>query len=71
VVLQTIDRWRPVSFPLWGRDALALGLSRGPAVGRLLREVESWWEEGGYRAGRTECLDRLKVLISERQKGTG
>lgn len=64
-VLDTIDSWREVAFPLKGRDAIALGVPHGRAIGRLLREVEDWWEEGGYVAGRTECLERLAAVMRE------
>lgn len=64
-LLAAIDAWQPLRFPLKGRDALSLGVGRGPEVGRLLREVESWWEQGGFRADRTACLARLRELIAE------
>jgi poly(A) polymerase len=47
------------AFPLRGRDALALGIPPGPQIGRLLGQVEAWWEQGGYQAGRAACLERL------------
>jgi poly(A) polymerase len=50
-------------FPLRGRDALALGIPPGPQIGRLLGQVEAWWEQGGYRAGRPACLERLRVVV--------
>lgn len=49
---------RPV-FPLEGRDALALGVPPGPAVGELLREVRAWWMGGGCRAGAAACRAEL------------
>jgi poly(A) polymerase len=52
--------WQPVVFPLKGRDVTALGLPAGPEVGRLLKELEAWWEAGDYRADRAACLDELK-----------
>jgi poly(A) polymerase len=58
-----IDAWRPIPFPLKGRDALALGLPAGPRVGELLARVEAWWEDGDYRADRAACLEKLKALI--------
>lgn len=64
-VLDTIDSWREVAFPLRGRDAIALGVPHGRTIGRLLREVEDWWEEGGYVAGRTDCLEKLKAVLEE------
>ncbi|MCU0837650.1 MAG: CCA tRNA nucleotidyltransferase [Rhodospirillales bacterium] len=60
-LLTAIDQWRPVEFPLKGRDALALGMPRGPAIGAALASVEDWWEAGGYTAGRDACLARLRA----------
>ena len=59
------DAWRPIAFPLRGRDAMALGIPPGPRMGALLREVEQWWEDGGYRADHAACLERLRALIAE------
>lgn len=54
--LATLERPR---FPLEGRDALALGLKPGPAVGALLRDVRDWWLAGGCRADAAECRAEL------------
>ena len=61
--LAVADAWRPVSLPVKGRDATALGVPPGPRVGALLREVDAWWEAGDYRAGRGETLARLRELV--------
>jgi poly(A) polymerase/tRNA nucleotidyltransferase (CCA-adding enzyme) len=42
-------------FPLEGRDLLALGLSPGPRIGELLREVRGWWLDGGCVADAGAC----------------
>ena len=63
-LLRRIDAWQPIEFPLKGRDALGLGVPPGPRMGLLLRSVEQWWEDGSYRAGRDECLRRLRELIA-------
>jgi poly(A) polymerase len=55
--------WEPVTLPVAGRDAVALGLPRGPAVGRALAAMEAWWIDGDFRAGRDECLAKLEALI--------
>jgi hypothetical protein len=47
------------SFPLSGRDALALGAKPGPAIGRALAAVRAWWMAGGCRADRAACLSEL------------
>ena len=56
--------WRPVAFPLKGRDALALGMPPGEAVGRILAEVEAWWIAEDFRPKRAECLQRLKQVAA-------
>jgi poly(A) polymerase len=58
--------WQPVVFPLKGRDVTALGVPAGPEVGRLLKELEAWWEAGDYRADRAACLDELKRRAGRR-----
>jgi len=63
-VLETIDAWQPVSFPLTGADVMALGVDQGRDVGRALRSVEIWWEESGFAVGRDQCLERLRALIA-------
>ncbi len=51
---------RPV-FPLAGRDVLACGVPPGPEVGRLLTRLRDWWRDGGCKADRDACLDRLRA----------
>jgi len=53
----------PPSFPLAGRDVLALGLQAGPAVGDILAQVRQWWLDGGCLAGREACIDRAMCLV--------
>ncbi len=49
---------RPI-FPLEGRDALAIGIPPGPAIGALLREIRAWWLAGGCVADATVCRAEL------------
>ena len=49
---------RPV-FPLEGRDVLSIGISPGPLVGALLRDVRQWWLDGGCVADRAACMAEL------------
>ena len=58
-MLEDAETWQPPVFPLTGRDVRALGVPEGPRIGELLTRVEKWWENGDYRAGRQDCLDRL------------
>ena len=52
-------------FPLLGRDALALGVSPGPELGRLLAETRRWWLEGGCTADAVACRARLADLMRD------
>ena len=54
---------RPV-FRIEGRDALALGVPPGPAVGVLLRSVRDWWLAGGCVADRAACRAELARLVA-------
>lgn len=62
-LLETCDGWQGVVFPIRGEDVVALGIAEGPRIGELLAQVENWWEDGDYAAGRDECLKKLKSLL--------
>ena len=64
-ILEAAATWRPLAFPLAGRDVTSLGVAPGPGVGRLLCAVEAWWEEGDYGPDRQACLKKLKALIGD------
>ncbi|MBV9782842.1 MAG: CCA tRNA nucleotidyltransferase [Acidisphaera sp.] len=53
---------RPV-FPLEGRDALALGMAPGPAVGEALRAVRAWWLDNGCIADADACRVELAKKV--------
>jgi len=54
------------AFPIGGADVQALGVAPGPAMGKLLTDVERWWESGGCQANRAETLAYLaEILPSE------
>ena len=55
--------WTPPALPVKGRDLLKLGVPAGPAVGRLLAELEAWWIEEDFGAGRAACLAQLAALM--------
>jgi poly(A) polymerase len=63
-LLELAAAWTPMSLPVRGADAVALGLPRGPTIGRLIDAVEAWWIEGDFAADREACLARLKDLVA-------
>ena len=56
--------WSRPTFPLTGHDVTALGIPPGERVGRLLDAVRDWWEAGDFTADRTQCLARLRELVT-------
>lgn len=64
-VLALPERWPAPVLPVGGRDALAAGIPTGAAVGAALREVETWWVDGGFAADRAACVVRLGELATQ------
>ncbi|HEX5078149.1 MAG TPA: CCA tRNA nucleotidyltransferase [Geminicoccaceae bacterium] len=56
-------RWRPKTLPISGHDVLALGVPAGPAVGKLLAEVEDWWAAQDFAPDRAACLAEARALL--------
>ena len=52
------------AFTLSGRDALALGMPPGPAVGALIRDVRAWWMQGGCVASAASCRAELARRVA-------
>lgn len=64
--LHMAGTWQPKDLPVTGADVQALGIERGPAVGRLLAAVEDWWIEGDFAADRKAALAKLRALNGAR-----
>ncbi|HEY5071117.1 MAG TPA: CCA tRNA nucleotidyltransferase [Caulobacteraceae bacterium] len=54
--------WRPPKFPLTGEEVVAAGVPRGPMVGAVLRDVESWWVENDFLTDKLSVVERLKAV---------
>jgi poly(A) polymerase len=65
-LLKLAETWRAIKFPLRGRDVTALGIPAGPEVGRLLADIEAWWEADDFSAGRRALLAELKRRVARR-----
>jgi poly(A) polymerase len=62
-LLALAEAWRPLEFPLKGRDVTALGVPAGPEIGRLLAAIAAWWEDGDFRADRKAALAELQRRV--------
>ena len=59
--------WQPITLPVKGADALALGIPAGPDIGTILRTVERWWTDANFAPTRGECLEKLRAVVAAHQ----
>jgi len=62
-LLAAIAEWRRPVFPLRGADLLGLGLSPGPNISAILKELEAWWAAENFRPDRAACLGALAEKV--------
>jgi poly(A) polymerase len=63
---EIVRDWKRPEFPLAGGDAKKLGIEPGPAIGRLMRDLEEWWIAGDFAADRNHCLEELKRRVEKK-----
>ena len=67
MLLKMAENWQRPHFPLTGHDVMQAGVPEGPAVGRILAQVEDWWLDGDFAADDAACRDRLNLVIAQDQ----
>ena len=64
--LRRIKNWDWPSFPLKGRDLIAIGYTASPALGVAMDWLENLWAEGGFAAGRSTLIaEATRKLLDE------
>ena len=66
MLLDLAVTWSIPRLPVKGADLLALGLSPGPEIGSLLRDIEHWWVAHDFPAER-QVRDRLAAMAGQRK----
>jgi poly(A) polymerase len=61
-LLAMAQSWPRPTFPLTGEEVVAAGVPRGPLVGKVLREVESWWIDNDFTDDKLSLVERLKSV---------
>lgn len=57
------ESWTPPAFPLTGDDILQAGAPRGPMIGAVMREVETWWIDQDFIDDKFSVIERLKAVV--------
>jgi len=63
-LLRAVEGWTKPALPVGGKDVLELGVSPGPRVAEILREVERWWIANDFPDDRNVLLDRLNSAVT-------
>ena len=56
------ESWSPPPFPLTGEDVINSGVPKGPMVGEVLREVETWWIDHDFLDDKFSAIEKLKAV---------
>lgn len=59
-MLDLVNTWDIPTFPLSGRDLLAIGIPSGKTVGSFLRSAENWWEKNAYQPSKDDIITWIK-----------
>ena len=63
-LLALAEDWDRPEFPIGGDDVKAVGVPAGPLLGQVLREVEDWWVDEDFPAGREVVLQRMRAVAA-------
>ncbi|MBJ6134231.1 CCA tRNA nucleotidyltransferase [Ochrobactrum sp. Q0168] len=58
-LLETAEHYEAPLFPVTGGDLLALGVEKGPGLGKALRSLETFWIDSGFSLDRATLLEKL------------
>lgn len=60
-VFNRLAAWEIPSFPVQGRDLLALGYKKGQILGKALAELEEYWIQGQFSCNKDDLLAHAKT----------
>jgi len=62
--LRLAERFSPPVLPVSGRDVLALGITTGPEVGRILATFEAWWIGADFPTDPAQSAAKLCEIVA-------
>ncbi|MEW6598644.1 MAG: CCA tRNA nucleotidyltransferase [Pseudomonadota bacterium] len=63
MMLAVAETWSPPPFPVTGEEIKAAGAPEGPLVGRIRKEIESWWVDTDFTDDKLAAIERLKAVV--------
>jgi poly(A) polymerase len=63
MLLSVADAYEKPRFALTGRDVMLAGVPEGPAVGKILSQIEEWWIEQDFPDDQDALAEQLKARI--------
>ena len=64
---EVAQSWEKPSFALKAKDVINMGISQGPMVGDILKEVEDWWAENDFIDDKFSLIERLKAIVQSKK----
>ena len=64
---EVAQSWEKPSFALTANDVINMGISEGPMVGAILKEVEDWWAENDFIDDKFSLIERLKAIVQSKK----
>ena len=64
---EVAQSWEKPSFALTANDVINMGISQGPMVGDILKEVEDWWAENDFIDDKFSLIERLKAIVQSKK----
>ena len=64
---EVAQSWEKPSFALTAKDVINMGISQGPMVGDILKEVEDWWAENDFIEDKFSLIERLKAIVQSKK----
>ncbi len=62
-LLPVAQSWTVPRLPLSGNEVERAGVPKGPMVGAVLREVETWWIDTDFPGDKLSIIERLKSVV--------
>jgi poly(A) polymerase len=61
-LLSLPERWAIPKFPVTGADLKSIGVAAGPAMGRMLIDLEDWWLASDFKPDKDQLLEHARQM---------